>query len=188
MAPSVWGQRRRFRPPSRILLIGLAALVAAGVGVNRLHPATAPLMGRAVAIDGDTLRIGAARIRLRGLDAPELDQTCTRPDSTEWQCGVNAKQALAARLKAGPIECAGYGRDIYGRTLATCTADGTDVGADIVHAGLAVSIDAYAAEAAEARSQQIGIWSGTFIQPVDWRRTHGNDEPGLWQWIRSWFQ
>jgi endonuclease YncB( thermonuclease family) len=188
MAPSVWGRRRGFRWPPRIILIGLLALVTAGVGVARLQPTGPALVGRATAIDGDTLRLGSVRVRVRGLDAPELDQTCTRPDGTNWSCGVDAKQQLAARLKSGPIECARHGRDVYGRTLATCTAGGADLGAEIVGSGWAVSDGAYVSEASEARLQQLGIWSGTFAQPVDWRRSHGNDQPGIWEWIRSWFQ
>jgi endonuclease YncB( thermonuclease family) len=174
--------------PSRFVLITLLVLVAIGIGYTRLQPAGAPLTGRAEAIDGDTLRLGSIRVRLMGLDAPELDQPCTRSDGAEWSCGREAKATLAARLREGPIDCARYGRDIYGRTLAKCSSDGADLGADIVRAGWAVSNDTYTSEAAEAQSQHLGIWSGTFAQPADWRRSHGADQPGLWEWIRSWFQ
>ena len=187
MAPSVWGARRRFRPLSAFV-IGLLVLVPVGIGYTRLQPAGPSLSGRAEAVDGDTLRLGSARVRLMGLDAPELDQTCTRSDGSEWPCGREAKTALAGHLRGGPIECARYGRDIYGRTLARCSLDDNDLAADLVRAGWAVSNDTYAAEAAQARSEHLGIWSGTFIQPVEWRRSHGADQPALWEWIRSWFQ
>ena len=188
MARSVWGARRRFQTPSAYVLIGLLVLVAIGIGVTRLQPSGAPLTGRAEAIDGDTLRLGPVRIRLMGLDAPELDQTCTRADGVEWSCGREAKADLAARVRAGPTDCARYGRDIYGRTLAKCSAGGADLAAAIVRAGWAVSNDAYASEAAQAQRDHLGIWSGTFVQPSDWRRSHGTDDTDPWHWIRSWFQ
>ncbi len=36
--------------------------------------------GRMVFSDGDSLRVSGARVRLFGIDAPEMDQTCTRQD------------------------------------------------------------------------------------------------------------
>jgi len=137
--------------------------------------------------DGNTIQLGDITYRLEGTDAPELDQTCIRADG-EWSCGVEAKAPLAARLSGGPIECARYGHDVYGRTLGRCTAGGADLGAEIVRSGWALSNDDYASEASAARSQQLGIWSGRFDQPVDWRRSHDAHQPGLWDWIRSWFQ
>ena len=187
MPPSVWGPRRRFRP-SRAFVIGLLVLAAIGIGYTRLQPTGAALTGHPEVIDGDTLRFGSVRVRLTGLDAPELDQTCTRSDGSEWSCGREAKAMLAARLRGGPIGCTRYGRDIYGRTLAKCSSDGADLGADIVRAGWAVSDGAYSSEASESRSQDLGIWSGTFVEPIQWRRSHGIGQPGIWEWIRSWFQ
>ena len=35
--------------------------------------------------DGDTIRIGETRIRLEGIDAPEMSQRCTRGDGSGWQ-------------------------------------------------------------------------------------------------------
>lgn len=117
MAPSVWGARRRFRPLFAIVIV-LLALVAIGVGYTRLQPSGTPLSGHAEAVDRDTLRLGSVRVRLTGLDAPKLDQTCTRSEGSERACGREAKTALAERLDGGTIECARYGRDIYGRALA----------------------------------------------------------------------
>jgi len=188
MAPSVWGRRPGFLPRLPLVPIALLLLGTVAFGFMQLQPSAAPLRGRAQAIDGDTLRLGYLRVRLLGLDAPELDQTCHRPDGTEWPCGAEARAALASRLSIGPVECARYGRDAYGRTLGRCAAGGADLGANLVRSGWAISNDEYLREAFSARGQRLGIWSGQFDQPVDWRRSHGAEQPGLWQSIRNWFQ
>ena len=63
---------------------------------------------QASAIDGDTIRVGGERIRLRGIDTPELDE----PE------GLTAKQRLEALLRSGPMEIILHGRDVYDRLIA----------------------------------------------------------------------
>ena len=74
MAPSVWGRRPGFLPRLPLVPIALLLLGTVAFGFMQLQPSAAPLRGRAQAIDGDTLRLGYLRVRLLGLDAPELDQ------------------------------------------------------------------------------------------------------------------
>jgi endonuclease YncB( thermonuclease family) len=150
--------------------------------------APSDVAGRAQVVDGDTLRIGEQRIRLTGLDAPELGQSCTGPDSRNWSCGAAAKTFLAGLIEGRPVTCVRSGRDAYDRTLATCTVDGDDIGAQIVAAGWAVADFAYGAEEGAARASGLGIWSGEFMTPAVWRETHRDSTSGLWGWIRSWFQ
>ena len=45
------------------------------------------------AVDGDTLKIGGQTIRLYGIDAPELKQTCGN-----WPAGELAQEALALMM------------------------------------------------------------------------------------------
>ncbi len=59
-------------------------------------------------IVGDTIRYGTERIRIRGIDTPELAETG----------GFDATQRLASLLKDGPIRIVPHGRDLYGRLLA----------------------------------------------------------------------
>ena len=49
-------------------------------------------------VDGDTLVIGAAKIRLQGVDAPETDQLCLNSNGSSWTCGVEARDRLAAYI------------------------------------------------------------------------------------------
>ena len=128
------------------------------------------LSGTARVVDGDTLAFGAARLRLAGLDAPELDQTCGPPEKPV-ACGRLARDALA-RLASGPVTCRVSGRDKYGRELGRCAAGGSDVGAELVRDGWAVSYGGYHAEEGTARAAGRGIWAGPFDEPAAWRRLH----------------
>lgn len=182
--PRAWTPGRgggRWRP------LGLFALFAgAALLVALIEPPLPPLAGNAVAADGDSLRLGSERVRLLGIDAPELDQTCDR-DGVSWPCGGEARDLLRDILRRGPLACTGAGRDQYGRILARCAANGDDVGAQLVLAGLAISADDYAAEQNQAKAGQIGLWSGTFQPPADWRREHETGAAGvdLLAWLRS---
>ena len=94
MAPSPWGKMPGIRPRLG-LVIGLAAVGAVAALSALFAPAAQPISGRADVADGDTLRIGDVRIRLTGLDAPELDQTCTDALGASWGCGRDARGFVA---------------------------------------------------------------------------------------------
>ena len=52
--------------------------------------------------DGDTLRSGKLRIRLFGIDAPEKRQQCTTAEGQQWDCGVEAREALKQLVESVP--------------------------------------------------------------------------------------
>lgn len=130
----------------------------------------------ALAADGDSFHAGADHVRLWGIDAPELAQTCLRPDGRRWACGQAAKAAMAGMLAGGPLDCQARGRDRYRRTVAVCSAGPVrDIGAEMVRLGLAIdyarySGGAYAGEERAARRARRGMWNGTFIEPWRWRK------------------
>jgi endonuclease YncB( thermonuclease family) len=159
-----------------VVLLGLAALIAA-----RLEPAAPDLNGRAYAADGDTLHVGRQRVRLLGIDAPELDQTCWDKDEKSWPCGQAAKKRLAALLAGAAIVCHPSGHDKYGRVRATCDADGRDLGAILMREGLAISYDGYKVEEGAARLAKAGLWQGRFETPRQWR--DAASEPSPLDWI-----
>lgn len=134
---------------------------------------TGEVSGTATASDGDSLRLGGRRIRLEGIDAPELGQTCTR-DGAEWGCGTDARQRLRGMVSGGRTQCRLHGRDKYGRDLGTCEIDGRDIGREMVASGYAVSYGRYQKEEAAAESRNVGLWAGDFIRPQAWRRTNGH--------------
>jgi endonuclease YncB( thermonuclease family) len=133
------------------------------------------IAGRVRVIDGDTIVIRGTHIRLKGIDAPEADQTCTDTDNKAWRCGQAATRVLIARIASRPLKCATAGFDRYRRVLATCALpDGSDVNAWMVQQGWALAYysDAYRAQEAEAQAARRGIWAGTFIPPWVWRHRH----------------
>jgi endonuclease YncB( thermonuclease family) len=185
MPPRVWSRSRRFSPRAlTVSLLLVAASIALSVGWFDRAPAL--LTGHARTVDGDTLRLGNERIRLTRLDAPELDQICTDAAGGEWPCGEEARAFLAALVQHNEVRCLSSGRDVYRRALAACTIGDRDIGAQIVAAGWATGDFGYGDEEGVARAGQRGIWSGSFVAPVEWRRTHG--KASVWDWIRSWFQ
>ena len=129
----------------------------------------------ATAIDGDSLRAAGKEIRLAGIDAPELLQTCRDQHGATWACGRHAHDFLRSLVSRGNVTCASNSTDRYGRTLATCSAgDVGDIGDAMVRSGYAVSFMGvrYWAAEVEARYHKRGIWSGSFESPSDWRRRH----------------
>ena len=100
--------------------------------------ALADITGPARVIDGDTLEIEGQRIRLHGIDAPETDQPC-RLNGERWRCGQDAADALAEKIGRQPVTCHELDRGPYGRSVATCTVDGEDIGEWLVSSGWAVA-------------------------------------------------
>lgn len=145
------------------------ALVAAAAGLQWWRVSRDA--GMALAIDGDSLRLDGAEIRLTGIDAPELDQTCER-DGRPWRCGQAAKAYLAQQLAQGQADCRSSSRDRYGRKLAACRVNGVDVNSAMVRAGMAIAYGGYEREEAEARDARRGVWASRFDAPQEWRRAH----------------
>ena len=158
----------------RLVDLLVAALLLAGLSVLAtalLREETAA--GHAYAIDGDTLELAGTRMRLAGIDAPELHQTCMR-DGQSWDCGIAARRALAAALRSGPVTCTHRRSDKYGRPLARCMVDGQDIAALLVAQGLALSyLDTrYQPQEAVARAERRGLWASRFERPVEYRAAH----------------
>ncbi|WP_253798306.1 thermonuclease family protein [Rhodovulum sp. P5] len=94
-------------------------------------PASCPstLTGKCYVIDGDTIQIGKVRLRLAGIDAPELDHP--------W--GKKAKWELVQLCKGRVITAEIEPEISYDRVVATCfLPDGRDLSAEMVTRGLAL--------------------------------------------------
>ena len=79
-----------------------------------------------VVIDGDTLRCGAERLRLVGIDAPELPGHCRDGRNCAPGDPLASKAALE-RASQGTVVIERQGRDVHDRTLARVRVNGVDL-------------------------------------------------------------
>ncbi len=140
-----------------------------------------PIVGRAFAIGGDTLRIGRQTVRLEGIEAPDRDQTCTRGDHRRWRCGEAAQAALSRMISRREVHCAPAGKDDAGTVRAICTIEKTDVAAALVEGGHVLAggglMPRYRSEQAKAQEAKAGLWAGggTPERPDEWRTRLWNE-------------
>ena len=73
--------------------------------------------GKASIIDGDSIKINKKKIRLYGIDAPELKQTCGWLDRG---CGEESKWWLEQIIQNQIITCFYKQKDKYGRIIGIC--------------------------------------------------------------------
>jgi endonuclease YncB( thermonuclease family) len=144
----------------------LAALILGSIPVALADDLT----GQASVIDGDTLEIRGARIRLWGVDAPESSQLCRGEDSLPYQCGAKAANDLDAFIARRPVNCLPITLDQYRRTVATCLVGDQDIGQWLVRNGLALdwpqySKGKYDAAQRDAEHSGRGMWAGSYVEP-----------------------
>jgi len=146
-----------------VLILGLSGSVSSASFVS----------GVARVIDGDTLEVAGVRVRLFGIDAPEIRQSCKTADGALWACGRWAREAVVHALHGRRLSCKAIARDRYARTVARCRAAGHDIGREFVRIGIAFAYRHYSTKyvGAEnhARRARLGVWSGTFVKPWRWR-------------------
>jgi endonuclease YncB( thermonuclease family) len=170
---------RRLAAACGLCLAGSVAAPAASLAQGVI------IQGTACVVDGDTLVIGEANtvgrcrqghaVSLFGIDAPEADQTCRRPDGDiRWPCGEEAVRALRALVEGERVDCRGRGERLRGRDLVRCYRGGIDLGQRMVREGWALArrqhTNQYVGDETQARANRLGIWSGRFIEPERWRR------------------
>jgi endonuclease YncB( thermonuclease family) len=183
-----WGRIQRSNIRAIVVIVILAC--AAGYSAYRQgstkygyrhwnRPFTAPhgtITGRPWVIDGDTIDVDGARIRLEGIDAPETDQSCADAHGQSWPCGRAATRELKSHLASREVTCSTTGYDRYRRVLAVCSVAGDgDVNAWMVRQGWAIAYGyagIYQAEQDAAQRAQRGIWAGNFLPPAEWRRRY----------------
>ncbi len=87
-------------------------------------------------VDGDTIYLNGAKIRIAGIDAPEThDFGC----ADELARGDRAAERLRGLLNSGSVSLTSIDRDEdrYGRKLRNVAVSGTDVGETLIGEGLA---------------------------------------------------
>ena len=99
----------------RLVLLLVLALPAGPATAEDVH-----IIGHASIIDGDTLDVGPIRIRLNGIDAPEIGQACGRAGGGEWDRATAAANRLGALIGGGLVDCNALEQDHCGWVVATC--------------------------------------------------------------------
>ncbi len=160
------------------LLFGLALVMP--YGTQAMETTTAPfaLSGQIEVtrvVDGDSLRSGKLKIRLFGIDAPELNQKCEADDGSSWPCGLAAQDAMRDLASSAPqLSCHLRDVDRYGRLVMQCFANGYDIAGALVDQGLALAYrdfsTAYVYNETRAAAAKRGLWQGHFSSPWEWRR------------------
>jgi endonuclease YncB( thermonuclease family) len=139
-------------------LIYAAAVAVAGTFAIASEQASAQtgsvVVGRPYVTDGDTLRIGRVRLRLQGIQAPEMD-------TAE---GQEARRQLIALIGRAEVRCVDSGQRSYDRIVARCFIGRDDVAGLLVARGWArdwprFSGRRYAAAEAAARGAGRGLHS-----------------------------
>lgn len=146
---------------ARAMALALVLLAAAGPAAF-----AATLEGRVVGVrDGDTLDLLTAaneqvRVRLAGIDAPEMGQAY----------GNVARRALSALAYNRMARVEWSKQDDYGRVVGKVLVRDADVNLQLIRRGLAWHYKRYAAEQsatdreryataeAAARAQRLGLW------------------------------
>jgi len=157
--------------------LGRAGSVALLLSAAAFAAAAEDISGRGRVVDSNTIEIGGRRVRLIGVDAPDLAQTCPTRKGEYYPCGQVAAQTLAALVKDGSLSCKGDRTDAAGRLVARCDIRGFDVGEQYVLTGRAFADpetgERYRRAEAKAESMREGMWRGEFQKPWDWRKAKG---------------
>ncbi len=146
-------------------------------------PARADITGPPRIIDGDTIEVQGVAVRLYGIDAPELGQTC-RIGQHAYDCGKIARTALLDLTAGVPVTCKLVPPDPAPGTIRApddgsdgrigrCSADGYDLSEGMTYTGWALASrpvsGRYLGFEDQARTAGRGLWKGQFVTPWDWR-------------------
>ena len=133
-----WGYKQMMLLIMGISIGGLIGLSAIGWGDGSKASGSTLVCSSVDVLDGDTFDCGTTRIRLEGIDAPELEGHC-RPGR---QCAPGDPHASTANLRRlvnwNTVQCRQTDTDAYGRTVARCTAGKTDLSCAQIEGGYAI--------------------------------------------------
>lgn len=157
------------------LLVFVLSVLCAGCDSDRLAKNSfkpVQLVGECVYVyDGDTVLVDAAgkktKIRLYGIDAPELSQ----------EFGDKSRALLSRLIEKKKITVSVTGEDKYGRLIGVVFFDGMDVNALMLKNGAAWHYKdfdrsaEYAGLESLARKERLGLWSTRSIMaPWEYRK------------------
>lgn len=157
----------------------LAAVIVL-VATTVTHAQNDPYVAYLEGVEADSIRDGDTpliQIRMFGIDTPEKEQMCERPNGSCYPCGQRATWVLSGLL-VGEATYRFTGESTYGRPVATIFMGQKDINLEMVRLGHAVVYERYLAQEMldrylevqrEAKDAERGVWQGNFIQPEEWR-------------------
>ena len=129
---------------------------------------------KVIITDGDTIKFNNKKIRLHGIDTPEIKQLCKNKSDENYKCGVKAKLALINLISSHQVKCSIHGTDRYKRLIATCFVKGININEWLVKEGWALAYRKYSNTYVDtelfAKNNRVGLWQGSFLEPWKWRR------------------
>ena len=117
------------------------------------------------------------KMRIAGIDTPEIKQTCEIEEGKSIDCGVLTKDYLQKLLESEPgdLVIKPIGVDYYHRILIRLFKGEIDIGKKMVEEGMSYSYDnTYKIEETYAKENRLGFWN-FFKPPVNpkiWRKEH----------------
>lgn len=167
----------------RSSLFGLALVVSVLPGVaaagDELPDYNWVRDGHADVIDGQTILFEGKPMRLYGIAAPALDQICHKADGSPWACGRASRDVLALLIGTIPLKCFGLKTppDYDGAEMVTCWNARANLNIEMVIRGAALAnrqqTNRYLREERYAARLRLGLWSGTFEPPWQYRAAKG---------------
>ena len=140
------------------------------------------IKGIAKVVDGDTIKIKNKKIRLLGIDSPEIKQKCKKPYlkivfftfSKNYNCGAVSKLKLKQYINKKNVKCIFNSKDRYNRLIADCYINEKNINSWMVRNGYAIAYrkysEKYILDEKYAKKNKLGLWEGSFVEPEIWRK------------------
>ena len=137
------------------------------------------IKGKAIVVDGDTIKIKGKQIRFGGIDAPESyyrgkKQTCIE-DNKKIFCGQISKDKLIEKIGNNSLNCEiEKNKDRYKRLVGECFIKGESLSVFMVRNGYAFdwpyySKGKFAKDQEYAKINKLGFWNMKFEYPWEWK-------------------
>ena len=142
--------------------------------------------GKAIVVDGDTIKIKGEKIRFGGIDAPESyyrgkKQTCIE-DNKKVFCGQISKDKLIEKIGNNSLNCKiEKNKDRYKRSVGECFLKDESLSVFMVRNGYAFDWPRYskgkfANDQEYAKKNKLGIWNMQFEYPWLWKEKIRKDK------------